>query len=114
MPIDRDFTGAHRAPEEGIPLSLYPDYTVGPGIAPGLLSLAGNLRNPGKRSRARHLSAITAGGESHPALRTLRPPIVAETRFTIIAARLHRHTTVCAGRWPICHGRSRQLPEACY
>jgi len=29
-----------KAPEEGIPLSLYPDYTVGPGIAPGLLDLA--------------------------------------------------------------------------
>jgi hypothetical protein len=40
MPIDGDFTGTHEAPEEGIPLSLYPDYTVGPGIAPGLLDLA--------------------------------------------------------------------------
>lgn len=39
MPIDRDFTGTHRAPEEGIPLSLYPDYTVGPGITPSLLTL---------------------------------------------------------------------------
>ena len=39
MPIDRDFADAC-APEEGIPLSLYPDYTVGPGIAPGLLDLA--------------------------------------------------------------------------
>jgi hypothetical protein len=38
MPIDRDFTNAHAASEEGIPLSLYPDYTVGPGIAPGLLT----------------------------------------------------------------------------
>jgi len=25
---------------EDIPFSLYPDYTVGPGITPGLLSLA--------------------------------------------------------------------------
>jgi hypothetical protein len=40
MPIDRDFTGWHRPPGEGIPLSLYPDYTVGPGITPGLLDLA--------------------------------------------------------------------------
>ena len=40
MPIDRDFTDTHEAPVEGIPLSLYPDYTVGPGIAPGLLDLA--------------------------------------------------------------------------
>lgn len=39
MPIDRDFTGTHEAPEEGIPLSLYPDYTVGLGIAPSLLTL---------------------------------------------------------------------------
>lgn len=40
MPIDRDFTDTQKAPKEGIPLSLYPDYTVGPGIAPGLLDLA--------------------------------------------------------------------------
>ena len=40
MPIDRDFADTHEAPVEGIPLSLYPDYTVGPGIAPGLLDLA--------------------------------------------------------------------------
>ena len=39
MPIDRDFADAQKAPEEGIPLSLYPDYTVGPGITPGLLTL---------------------------------------------------------------------------
>ena len=38
MPIDRDFADTHEAPVEGIPLSLYPDYTVGPGIAPGLLT----------------------------------------------------------------------------
>ncbi len=40
MPIDRDFADTHEAPVEGIPLSLYPDYTVGPGITPGLLDLA--------------------------------------------------------------------------
>jgi len=40
MPIDRDFTGTLEAPEEGIPLSLYPDYTVGLGISPSLLDLA--------------------------------------------------------------------------
>ena len=39
MPIDRDFTDTQKAPKEGIPLSLYPDYTVGPGITPGLLTL---------------------------------------------------------------------------
>ena len=39
MPIDRDFADTHEAPVEGIPLSLYPDYTVGPGITPGLLTL---------------------------------------------------------------------------
>ena len=38
MPIDRDFADTHEAPVEGIPLSLYPDYTVGPGIAPDLLT----------------------------------------------------------------------------
>lgn len=40
MPIDRDFTDTQKAPKEGIPLSLYPDYTVGPGIAPSSLHLA--------------------------------------------------------------------------
>ena len=48
MPIDRDFADTHEAPVEGIPLSLYPDYTVGPGIAPDLLSLSLE-----RRSRAR-------------------------------------------------------------
>ena len=43
---------------------FHPDYTVGPGIAPDLLTPP-----EGRRSRALAL-AITAGGELHPALRT--------------------------------------------
>ena len=40
---------------DSIPLSLYPDYTVGPGITPGLLTLpAWSKDHAGKRSRARH------------------------------------------------------------
>ncbi|MNN27188.1 hypothetical protein D3C81_1407170 [compost metagenome] len=57
-------------PEEGIPLSLIRTVTVGPGIAPDLLTL------PPKVASARGLGAgcaITAGGELHPALRTSRP-----------------------------------------
>ena len=62
MPIDRDFADTHEAPVEGIPLSLYPDYTVGPGITPGQqphLQLVAGLR----------AMPLTAGGESHPALK---------------------------------------------
>jgi hypothetical protein len=50
----------------------YPDYTVGPGISPDLLTLHGC-----RRSRA-----FTAGGESHPALKTyalLHPDYTAGT-----------------------------------
>lgn len=47
---------------------FHPDYTVGPGFAPGLLT----MENRGS-SRARGLrgNPVTAGGEFHPALRTL-------------------------------------------
>lgn len=64
MPIDRDFADAQKAPEEGIPLSLYPDYTVGPGIAPGLLDLAG--RSHGERSRARQELSLPPVGNHTP------------------------------------------------
>jgi hypothetical protein len=51
----------------------HPDYTVGSGITPDLLTLLKTPQNSGKnfikRSRARH-DVITAGGESHPAPRT--------------------------------------------
>jgi hypothetical protein len=43
--------------------------TVGPGITPGLLTLT-TLRLPSARGLDA-LRVITAGGESHPALRTL-------------------------------------------
>lgn len=51
-----------------IPLSLYPDYTVGPGIAPGLLTSRGDCRRTSARGLG--VAAITAGEESHLALRT--------------------------------------------
>ena len=51
-----------------IPFSLYPDYTVGPGIKPGLLT----FRHKAGSARGLGIAAITAGGELHPALRTLR------------------------------------------
>ena len=61
MPIDRDFADTHEAPVEGIPLSLYPDYTVGPGIAPGLLSLSLE-----RRSRARRSASLPPVGNFAP------------------------------------------------
>jgi hypothetical protein len=50
----------------------YPDYTVGPGVSPDLLTLHGCGRS----------RAFTAGGESHPALKTyasLHPDYTAGT-----------------------------------
>src|SRR5476649_1160903 len=55
-----------------IPLSLYPDYTVGPGISPGLLTLLPMSSTSATSARGLGIAAITAGGELHPALRTCR------------------------------------------
>ena len=44
--------------------SLHPDYTVGSGIAPDLLTLST------RKALAGSAKAITAGGDFHPALRT--------------------------------------------
>ncbi|MCY1559120.1 hypothetical protein D9M68_961240 [compost metagenome] len=85
MPIDRDFTGTHTAPEEGIPLSLYPDYTVGPGIAPGLLSLPGCLRNPASARGLDALHHYRRWGIT-PRPENVAATAVAETHFTTIAA----------------------------
>ena len=54
--------------------------TVGPGITPGLLTLAGHQPKLKDLPSARGLCAlraITAGGELHPALRTLPPAFLA-------------------------------------
>jgi len=54
--------------------------TVGPGITPGLLTLPSRLPKPSDLPSARGLCAlraITAGGELHPALRTLPPAFLA-------------------------------------
>ena len=48
--------------------------TVGPGIAPGLLTLSSGGGRSGKRSRARHLARHYRRWGLSPALRTLRPP----------------------------------------
>jgi len=52
---------------------FHPDYTVGFGIAPNLLTL------PSEQARGKALAGLgcytlTAGGDFHPALRTIRPP----------------------------------------
>ena len=46
---------------------FHPDYTVGPGITPDLLTLLAKTK---RRSWALCFRTFTAGGESHPALRT--------------------------------------------
>jgi len=59
-----------RGPIPHFALSFIRTVTVGPGIAPDLLTLA--LVASTRRSRAcAAFAAITAGGELHPALRTL-------------------------------------------
>lgn len=59
--------------------------TVGPGIAPGLLTLMSRTAEAVLSPSARGLCAlraITAGGELHPALRTFLPPeCLAAQRF---------------------------------
>jgi hypothetical protein len=49
---------------EGIPLSLYPDYTVGPGVSPDLLTQV-------FRKKHKALAGYTAGRELHPAPKDL-------------------------------------------
>jgi len=54
--------------------------TIGPGITPGLLTLPGRQPQLWDLPSARGLyalRAITAGGELHPALRTLPPAFLA-------------------------------------
>jgi hypothetical protein len=54
--------------------------TVGPGITPGLLTL--HRREVAASARGLDaLRAITAGGESHPALRTLPTAISVGVQF---------------------------------
>src|SRR5471032_297755 len=62
----------HASNVDSIPLSLYPDYTVGPGISPGLLTLPPMSSTSATSARGLGIAAITAGGELHPALRTCR------------------------------------------
>ncbi|BBK02301.1 hypothetical protein Xcc3_36080 [Xanthomonas campestris pv. campestris] len=52
---------------------FHPDYTVGPGIAPDLLTFTAVLSARDRQRSARGLTRLrmhTAGGESHPALKT--------------------------------------------
>lgn len=64
-------THAHkRGTAENIALSFIRTMTVDPGIAPDLLTLIQARPEPGARGLMQ-LPAITAGGEFHPALRTL-------------------------------------------
>jgi len=46
-----------------VTILFHPDYTVGPGVSPDLLTQA-------FRKKRKALAGYTAGGELHPALRT--------------------------------------------
>lgn len=63
---------AHRA-GTGLTLSIIRTVTVGPGISPGLLTLHSHEAAKALAALVRPCchAAITAGGEFHPALRTL-------------------------------------------
>jgi len=52
--------------EDRCPILFHPDYTVGSGISPDLLTFPLYRK---KRSRAPRKIRDTAGGELHPALR---------------------------------------------
>jgi len=52
------------------PVLFHPDYTVGSGVTPDLLT----FRTWSESARGLGIAAFTAGGESHPALRTMRNP----------------------------------------
>jgi len=54
-------------PHAAMLILFHPDYTVGSGITPDLLTPPS--LSLGRRSRAR-AETLTAGGEFHPALRT--------------------------------------------
>ena len=66
MPVPDPKWGADAGIASVGPVLFHPDYTVGSGITPDLLTLACARRSRAWRCR------LTAGGESHPALRTLR------------------------------------------
>ncbi len=59
-----------RTPTSSVgPVLFHPDYTVGSGVTPDLLTL-GTQKSKGARGLG--VAAFTAGGELHPALRTLQ------------------------------------------
>ena len=76
-----------------IPFSLHPDYDRRPRDHTGSADLAAVLREQFEAPSARGLCAlraITAGGELHPALRTLPPEPWRRRVFTIHFEKLHR------------------------
>ena len=76
-----------------IPFSLHPDYDRRPRDHTGSADLAAVLHKQFEAPSARGLCvvhAITAGGELHPALRTLPPEPWQRRVFTIHFEKLHR------------------------
>ena len=85
---------ALRWPFEGvaIPFSLHPDYDRRPRDHTGSADLAAGLRKQSKAPSARGLytlRVITAGGELHPALRTLPPEPWRRRVFNTVFQKLH-------------------------
>lgn len=61
-------------PGNGVALSFIRTVTVGPGISPDLLTPL-RMARCGRSRACATFAAITAGGEFHPALRTLVPAL---------------------------------------
>jgi hypothetical protein len=75
-----------------IPFSLHPDYDRRPRDHTGSADLAAGLRKQSKAPSARGLytlRVITAGGELHPALRTLPPEPWRRRVFNTVFQKLH-------------------------
>ncbi|VWX63785.1 hypothetical protein VARIO8X_90655 [Burkholderiales bacterium 8X] len=91
-------------------LSFIRTVTVGPGIAPGLLTPPHQGRSGRSRARAKVSPrfAITAGGELHPALRTLAAPAYRSGGWILGLLGASRLSRRCHAALP--HGSTRTCP----
>src|SRR5450830_1758949 len=85
-------TDSADGPWVSIPFSLHPDYDRRPRDHTGSADLVDRRPRPWGSSSARGLDAlraITAGGELHPALRTLPPEPWRRRVFNMVFQKLH-------------------------
>ena len=81
-------TAAITAAKSHCPILFYPDYTVGPGVTPDLLTQAIPWN-------CEALAGYTAGGDLHPALRIMPGEIAKPSRVSPAVCKLQAdHTTM--------------------